>query len=108
MQKNNHYHGTSSKRESIFSDRIPERRHSETNLFCKNNLFDKQLRKRVSEPNISQSFTEPHKTKINFFLYNKKDYRTWLIKNHPIKRGEFQVFQMYRPISFPFLGTICI
>ena len=94
------------RRSSIFSDNIPERRHSDTfsGKNYKGKCMNKHYNKRLSEPriqyessNFSQTANDEEKTS-EFKMYNKKDYRTWLIKNHPTKDGDRQVFQMYRRI----------
>ena len=104
------------KRRSIFSDRIPERRHSDVNLFGRNykgKSMEKHYKKRISEPFIQYDSDDSSEvsddescdnfhnksTENDLKLYDKKEFRTWLIKNHPEKNGDVQIFQMYRPIS---------
>lgn len=107
------------RRRSIFSEVIPERRQSDTH-FGRNYLgrsLEKAYKKRPTEPSLPknkfssyesddessvdssyQNEDECNETMCSLKLYDKKDYRTWLIKNHPDKNGDVQVFQMYRPI----------
>lgn len=116
---NEHPSHSRKERLSIFSDRIPERRRSDSH-FGRNYLgksLEKHYKKRLTEPSIYPDSDETDSTDADsesdnsvegieskckvmcdWKIYNKKDYRNWLIKNHPDHQGDVQVFQMYRPI----------
>lgn len=109
-------------RRSIFSDRIPERRASDTHFGrnYKGKSMEKHYKKRLTEPKYtshhydSDSESESYSDSSDYTTdkeylpknlplyynkwkhYDKKDFRKWLVKNHPEKNCDVQIFQMYR------------